>query len=70
MTNRDTLVEELAEAFVLDYLDRDIDFGDVAEFVDDQMGEPYEDDDLFEDVYDLATGLLSDHAQRYEGRND
>jgi hypothetical protein len=69
MTDRDELVEVLAEEFVLDYLDRDVDFGDVAEFVMDNAGESH-DEDLYEDVYELATALLSDHAQRFEGRND
>lgn len=61
------LAEVIAEAFVLEYLQSDVEWIDVREFIQ----EVYEDETVDgKEVYDNVVGLLEDEAQRFADRNN
>lgn len=60
---------ELAEQFVIDYLDRDVDYGDVIEY----LSEAWEDDgdevltdDIREEIYEKVISILRELAGHHD----
>jgi hypothetical protein len=63
--------EQIAKAFVLEYLKREPEFMDVVEFVDENNPDWYEDEtDLYNEIHDLVVAELDTIAQRFADSED
>jgi hypothetical protein len=61
-------VNKIAQAFVVEYLQREPEFIDFMEFADEEFG--YVKERKMTEAYGIAVGLLGDEAQRFADRNN